>query len=87
MKESKTIRLDMETYKELCKIAGVLQTQLGHPVSLGDAIKFLLNKIRKKNRITDLAGTWDVTEEEIKEIRDSLEQGWIRWRIKTIKSV
>jgi len=82
MTESKTIRLDMETYNELCRIAGVLQTQLGHPVSLGDAIKFLLNKKRKKNIISDLAGTWDVTEEEIKDIGESLEKGWMKWKMK-----
>jgi predicted CopG family antitoxin len=82
MTESKTIRLDMETYNELCRIAGVLQTQLGHPISLGDAIKFLLDRTRKKNRISDLAGTWDVTDEEIKEIKESLEKGWMQWKIK-----
>jgi len=72
----------METYNELCRIAGVLQTQIGHPVSLGDAIKFLLNKKRKKNIISDLAGTWDVTEEEIKDIGESLEKGWMKWKMK-----
>jgi hypothetical protein len=40
-----------------------------------------LNKIsfkqnKKKNRISDLAGTWDVTDEEIKDIKKSLEKGW-----------
>jgi hypothetical protein len=35
--------------------------------------------IRTQNRISDLAGSWEVSDEEVEEIRRALAEGWERW--------
>jgi len=77
---SKTVRVDDETYRRLSEYAGQLQSKLKRPVSINDAIRYLARDIPGNNRVSDLAGTWDVSDEEIVEIRESLEKGWQRWR-------
>ncbi|RLI77800.1 hypothetical protein DRP07_11805 [Archaeoglobales archaeon] len=72
---TKSIKLTEETYKKLVEIAGKLQSELKKPVSIEDAIKYLL-----KRRISDLAGSWDVSDEEIHAIKKSLDEGWKTWR-------
>lgn len=58
--------------------------QLKHPVSLDEAMKHLVNLKEKTTKITDLAGTWDITDKELAEIKTSLKEAWKRW--KTTKS-
>ena len=72
---TKSIKLSEETYKKLVEIAGRLQSELKKPVSIEDAIKYLL-----KRRISDLAGSWDVSDEEMRAIKKSLDEGWKAWR-------
>lgn len=77
---SKTVRVDDETYRKLSEYAGELQSKLKRPVSINDAIRYLTRDIPRNNKISDLAGTWNTSEEEIDEIKESLEKGWQRWR-------
>ncbi|MBO8182963.1 MAG: hypothetical protein H0Z28_09255 [Archaeoglobus sp.] len=72
---TKSIKLSEETYRKLVEIAGKLQSELKKPVSIEDAIKYLL-----KRRISDLAGSWDVSDEEMRAIKKSLDEGWKAWR-------
>ncbi len=72
---SKTIKISEETYRRLVELAGKLQAERGEPVSIEDAIRYLL-----KREISDLAGSWDVTDEEVEEIRRSLRERWSAWK-------
>jgi len=72
---TKSIRLSNETYEKLVELAGKLQAELKRPVSIEDAIKYLLRR-----RIGDLAGSWELSDEEAEEIMRSLRKGWEAWR-------
>jgi predicted CopG family antitoxin len=72
---TKSIKLSEETYRKLVELAGKLQAEFKKPVSMEDAIKYLL-----KRKIGDLAGSWDVSDEEVREIKESLSKGWKTWK-------
>ncbi|NOZ58020.1 MAG: hypothetical protein GXO66_00340 [Euryarchaeota archaeon] len=72
---TKSIKLSEDTYRKLVEIAGRLQVECKKPVSIEDAIRYLIRR-----KISDLAGTWDVGEEEVLEIRKSLRRGWKAWK-------
>jgi len=77
---AKTIRVDEETYKRLMEQAGKLQALLRRSVSLDETIKYLTEGLRKQNKISDLAGSWRVSEAELREIRKGFAEGWEKWR-------
>ena len=81
MVETKTIKISKETYAKLSEIAGELQMRLKRPVSLDEAIRHLISLRGKGVRITDLAGSWDISEKELAEIKASLTEAWRRWRL------
>ena len=72
---TKSIKLSEETYRKLVELAGKLQAELKKPVSIEDAIRYLL-----KRRISDLAGSWEISDEEVEEIKESLYKGWKGWK-------
>ena len=72
---TKSVRMSEDTYKKLVEIAGKLQAESKKPLSIEDAIKYLL-----RTRIADLVGSWDVTDEEVNEIENSLKRGWKTWK-------
>jgi predicted CopG family antitoxin len=78
MAKAKTIKVGKEIYEKLCEVAGELQVKLKHPVSLDEALEYLLKE--KKLKISDFAGAWIMTEEEEGEILKSLREGWLRWK-------
>jgi len=86
--EAKTIKISKETYAKLSEVAGELQMRLKRPVSLDEAMRYLLSlKLREKSvRITDLAGSWDMSDEEWTEIKASLTEAWKKWKPPEIKS-
>jgi len=75
----KTVKISKETYAQLSEIAGELQVRLKRPVSLDEAMRYLITLKGKGVKITDLAGSWDVSEEEVAEIRASLTEAWKKW--------
>ena len=79
--ETKTIKVSKETYAELSQIAGELQIKLKRPVSMEEAIKHLTKRRRKGVKISDLAGTWKISDEEAKEIEDYIDRAWKKWRV------
>ncbi|MDH5811835.1 MAG: hypothetical protein QE160_06175 [Candidatus Verstraetearchaeota archaeon] len=86
--EAKTIKISKETYVKLSEVAGELQMRLKRPVSLDEAMRYLLSlKSRnKKVRITDLAGSWDLSDEEWAEIKISLTEAWKKWKLSETES-
>ena len=72
---TKSIRISHDIYEKLVEIAGKLQMENKKPASIEDAIKYLL-----RNKISDLAGSWEIEDNEITEIKESLEKGWKNWK-------
>jgi lipoate-protein ligase A len=80
MTEVKAVKISKETYAKLCEIAGELQVKLKRPVSIEEAMKHLIRLREKRARITGLAGSWNITDEEIKEIKASINEDWKKWK-------
>jgi hypothetical protein len=80
MTELKAVKVSKETYADLSEIAGELQVKLKRPVSIEEAMKHLIGQRKKGKKITDLAGSWDITDEEAEEIKASISQVWETWR-------
>ena len=72
---TKSIKIKEETYRQLVAIAGKLQAELKKPVSVEDAIRYLM-----KRRISDLAGSWEVEKEEAEEIKKEIKRKWKSWK-------
>lgn len=77
---TKTIHVNEDIYRRLFKVAEQFQTELRHSVSVDEAIKILMDDFKMKNKISDLAGTWDISEGEVETIKKSLKGGWRRWK-------
>jgi hypothetical protein len=80
MTEAKAVKVSKETYAKLCGIAGELQVKLKRPVSIEEAMKHLIRLREKGAKITDLAGSWNITDEEIKETKASISEAWKKWK-------
>ena len=80
MSEVKAIKVSKETYAKLCEIAGELQIKLKRPVSIDEAMKDLIKRREKGRKISDLAGSWNVTDAEVKEIKASIDESWKKWK-------
>lgn len=78
--EVKTIKVSKETYAKLNEIAGELQTKLRRSVSIEEAMKDLIKRKEKGRKISDLAGSWNITDAESKEIKTSIEESWKKWK-------
>ena len=77
--EVKTIKVSKETYAKLNEIAGELQIKLRRSVSMEEAMKDLIKRKEKGRKISDLAGSWNITDAEFKEIETSIEETWKKW--------
>ena len=78
---AKSVRVKERTYRRLSQASGRLQAMLGRPVSLDEAIWYLLKGVKDEGRISDLAGSWDMPESEAREIERVLREGWKRWKL------
>ena len=81
MTESKSIKVSKETYAELSEIAGELQLKLKRPVSIEEAIKQLTKRRKRGTKISDLAGSWKMTDKEAEEIKSSIGEAWKNWKM------
>jgi len=76
---AKTVRVDEETYRRLCECAGKLQAVLKRPVSMDETVRYLTGELKVSNSISDLAGSWDVSDAEVELIKRGLMEGWASW--------
>lgn len=83
----KTVKISEETYAKLAEVAGEFQVKLKRPVSLDEAMKHLLEQKEKRKgvKITDLAGSWDMSDEEWAKIKASLAEAWKKWKLPEIE--
>lgn len=79
MTETKTIKISEENYGWLCELAGELQKTTKKPVSIDKALSILNQKI--KGNLSELAGSWKMTDKETEEFMSSLKQNWKKWKI------
>jgi hypothetical protein len=79
LSEVKAIKVSKETYAKLSEIAGELQVKLRRPVSIEEAMKDLIKRREKGRKISDLAGSWKITETECTEIKSSINESWQKW--------
>jgi predicted CopG family antitoxin len=73
---SKTIKISDKNYSLLAEFAGKLQTTLRKPVSMDEALSQLL----EKEDIMNLAGSWDLSDEEAENLKKEIEELWSEWR-------
>lgn len=74
---SKTIKVSDENYSLLAEFAGKLQTVLKKPVSLDEALSQLLGK----GDLMNLAGSWNLSDEEAEILKKEIEELWSEWRV------
>ena len=79
LSEVKAIKVSKETYAKLSEIAGELQVKLRRPVSIEEAMKDLIKRKEKGRKISDLAGSWKMTDAEFTEIKTSIDESWKKW--------
>ncbi|XHH08728.1 MAG: VapB-type antitoxin [Candidatus Bathyarchaeia archaeon] len=79
--ELKAIKISKETYAELSAIAGELQIKTKKPVSIDEAMKYLIRKNKKGKKISDLAGSWIMSDKEAEEIKTSIDKVWETWKL------
>lgn len=72
----KTIKISEENYKWLVELSGEFQKEAGHPVSLDKALKML-----HKGKLSELAGSWKMSDKEMETIAKNIESGWKKWKI------
>lgn len=77
--ETKTVKISASNYKGICAYAGSLQKELGEPVSVDKALMFLLYK----KKLSDLAGSWKMSDKQAEEMMNTLHKGWSNWKIKS----
>ena len=80
----KTIKVSERNYKWLLHLAAEIQKKRSERVSFDDALEELKVKKEEKGDIMDLAGSWEMSDEEWKEIKRSLKRGWNRWLSKSV---
>jgi hypothetical protein len=73
---SKTIKTGDENYSLLAEFAGKLQTALGRPVSIDEALSQPLGK----EDIMNLAGSWNLSDKEAEILKKEIEELWSEWR-------
>jgi hypothetical protein len=83
---ARSVRVEDRTYRKLSQASGRLQAILGRPVSLDEAIWYLLKGPRQEGRISDLAGSWHMSESEARETEKVLRQGWKHWELRQSSS-
>ena len=78
---ARSVRVEERTYRKLSQTSGRLQAMMGRPVSLDEAIWHLLKGARETGKISDLAGSWDMSESEARAIEKVLREGWKHWNL------
>lgn len=72
----KTIKISEENYQWLVGLSSEFQKELRHPVSLDKALKML-----HKGKISELAGSWKMSDKEAEAFSKKIEGGWKKWKI------
>lgn len=74
-----SIKISEENYRKLSELSGKLRYRLHKPISLNETISFLYKK-----KLSDLAGSWKMSDKEANEFMKVLKKGWKSWEIKSV---
>lgn len=80
MEDAKTIKISSKVYAELNAFAELLSDRLKRRVLIDDALGDLLSRAHRK-KPSDFAGAWVMSDEEEKEIKESLRELWRTWKM------
>ncbi|MBS3092124.1 hypothetical protein J4466_01755 [Candidatus Pacearchaeota archaeon] len=83
---SKTIKISEENYRWLLKMAADLQSQSERPISFNYTLNAIKNKSynkMKKKKLSDLAGSWKMSDAEAEELKNNLRKSW-KWKIQSV---
>ena len=80
MEDAKTITISYRTYAELNAFMRILSDRLKRRVPIDDALENLLPRAHR-NKPSDFAGAWVMSEEEEEEIKKSLKELWGTWKM------
>ena len=80
MEDTKTIKISPKVYAELNAFTGLLSDRLKRRVSIDDALEDLLSRA-DRNKPSDFAGAWIMSDEEEEEIKKSLVELWRTWKM------
>jgi predicted CopG family antitoxin len=80
MEDTKTITISPMIYAELNAFMGILSDRLKRRVSINDALENLLPRAHR-NKPSDFAGAWVMSDEEEEEIKKSLKELWGTWEL------
>ncbi len=80
MEEAKTIKISPKIYAELNAFTGILSDRLKRRVSIDAALEDLLSHAHR-NKPSDFAGAWVMSDDEEKEIKESLKELWGTWKM------
>ena len=75
-----SIKISKENYEWLCGMSGELRKKLHKPVSINEAITYL----HRRGELSDIAGTWKMSDKETEELFKNLRKGWKRWIIRSV---
>lgn len=76
----KTIKISEPNYRTICNYAGRLQSKLSKPISLDKALTLLF----KKNKLSELAGSWKMSNHEAEIFMKNIKKGWKNWKIGSV---
>lgn len=76
-----TVKVREKTYRTLNEIAGKLRARLQRPVSVDEAIDFVMRQHKLKP--SDFAGSLSLTNEEEAQILNGLKEFWSEWKFRT----
>jgi hypothetical protein len=74
---TKAVKISNENYRWLCEVAGTIQASEGRTVSIDEAVSSMRKKVAGK--LSDLAGTWKLSDEEAGKLFKDLRRGWDKW--------
>lgn len=80
----RTIKVSDESYRALLAIATELQKRREQKMTFDDAIRDLVDKKNKKKKLSELAGSWKMSDAEWKKIREELDKGWKKWKMPSV---
>ena len=69
---TKPIKISEPNYEWLCKIAGKMQTEQKKIVSIDEA----LTQLRRSKPMSELAGSWKMSDKEAGELLAGIKKGW-----------
>jgi len=80
--ETKTIKVSKKNYQWLCQEAGKLQEKEKRNVSIDETLSKMHERMTVK--FSDLAGLWEMNEEEADKILMEIRKGWKNWTIESV---